>query len=94
MTENTGILNVELLQIEELEQKIAPDDSGHPERNALEPVTRGSGKLSSREIIVALTSATHAVRTECHGSKAKDNQRASSGAGPSALETLDCPRPT
>jgi|GEM_PF-3579598 hypothetical protein len=28
MTENTGILNVELLQIEELEQKIAPDDSG------------------------------------------------------------------
>jgi len=28
MTENTGILNVELLQIEELEQKIAPDYSG------------------------------------------------------------------
>ena len=25
MTENTGILNVELLQIEELEHKIAPD---------------------------------------------------------------------
>jgi len=25
MTENTGILNVELLQIEELEAKIAPD---------------------------------------------------------------------
>ena len=25
MTENTGILNVELLQIEELEQKITPD---------------------------------------------------------------------
>jgi hypothetical protein len=25
MTENTGILNVELLQIEELEEKIAPD---------------------------------------------------------------------
>jgi len=28
MTENIGILNVELLQIEELEQKTAPDDSG------------------------------------------------------------------
>ena len=28
MTENTGLLNVELLQIEELEEKIAPDDSG------------------------------------------------------------------
>lgn len=25
MTENTGTLNVELLQIEELEEKIAPD---------------------------------------------------------------------
>jgi len=25
MTENTGLLNVELLQIEELEEKIAPD---------------------------------------------------------------------
>jgi hypothetical protein len=28
MTENIGILNVELLQIEELEQKTAPDDGG------------------------------------------------------------------
>jgi hypothetical protein len=27
MTENTGILNVELLQIEELEEKIAPDSA-------------------------------------------------------------------
>ena len=28
MTDNFGTLNVELLQIEELEAKIAPDDSG------------------------------------------------------------------
>jgi len=28
MTELNGTLNVELLQIEELEAKIAPDDSG------------------------------------------------------------------
>jgi hypothetical protein len=27
MTENTGILNVELLHIEELEEKIAPDSA-------------------------------------------------------------------